>query len=632
MTQSNTDSSSPQPESMAPDNTNPGPVLNQVGESPGRWLKKAADSGKKAIKGAVFCGLVLTLLTLVQCFLIALLVHSAVIDKSPVSSLWPLFLLLLGVFCARFPLAVLQDLLSFRAAAAIKLSLRDFVFHHLMALGPAYAKTHSSGSLSTLLTAHIEALEGFYCRFLPLMRLAAYVPLVLVLVVFPISWAVGLLLLILGPMIPLCMALIGKRTQKASDRQAKALTQIGGYYLDRLQALGSLKVFGAAESELERIAEVSHDFRKRTMTVLRIAFLSSTALEFFASLALAMVALYVGASLLGLLNFGLTGWIFPLGEGSGGDMTLFIAVFLLLLAPEFFQPLRQLAAAYHDRASAVAAAEEIQKLLQAESPGCPEGTQDLPAPQERITLEVKDLTFAYHDRPQAYDAPTDNDPIGTPSTAPTQLVALAPPVLQDLSFRLEPGDAVGLSAPSGSGKSTLIDLLLGFRTPESGQILLNGCPLKALRETSRTQAMTWIGQAPMLFQGSLRENILMGAPEASPEQLDLALQQAHVWEFAHILPEGLDTMLGENGLGLSGGQGQRVALARALLSPAPILLMDEPTANLDHDSENAILACLQRLKGQRTLLIATHSPAVLEAMDRVLWLTEAGTLQEGERP
>lgn len=589
----------------------PAAELSRSDLKPGRWLQKAAKPGKGYIQASLMVGVGLTALSIVQAWLIAAILHGAIIESRPLADLWPLFWPLLGIIALRFPLTAWQEVLSFKAAAAVRLALRDLLFSRMMSLGPAWARTRSSGSLSTILVSQIEALEGFYARFLPLMRLSGMVPLILALLVFPLSWAVGLLFLIMGPLIPVSMALIGKRTQKASDRQARALTRIGGYYLDRLQGLGTLKLFGAADAELTRITGISDDFRKRTMAVLRVAFLSSTALELFASLSIALVAIYVGLSLLGSIGFGLTGWYGDLFPGSeSGDMTLFTGLFLLLLAPEFFQPLRQLAAAYHDRASAVAAAEEIQGIFQAEAPGLAGGTDALPAPVDRIRLEVRELSFTWQDVPRPESLDDDGDGL--------TVIDIRPPLFSGLSFALEPGEIVALSAPSGGGKSTLIEMLLGFRRPDGGDILLNGTSLARLSEEARLQAMTWIGQTPTLFHGSLRDNILMGNPAASDADLQEAIARANVSEFLALLPEGLDSHIGEGGTGLSGGQAQRVALARALLSPAALIIMDEPTANLDRDSEAAILQCLDGLRGQKTVLVATHAPAVLRHADRIL--------------
>lgn len=510
-------------------------------------------------------------LLIAQAGLFAWIVHRVAGQGADLAAVSPAFLALLVVFAGRAACVWGQEIAGARAAGRVKTALRDQLARHLLARGPAALDGRSSGAVAAALVDQVEALDGFYARFLPHLAVALLVPLAILVAIFPLDWVAGLLLLATAPLIPGFMALIGMGAAALSRRQMRVLARLGGYVLDRLQGLPTLRLFGQDQAELGRIRRVSDDYRQRTMAVLRVAFLSSAVLEFFSAVAIAMVAVYIGMSLLGIFAF-----------GPGQDLTLFSGLFILLLAPEFFQPLRTLAAHYHDRAAAIGAVQELAPLLDAPPPPGV-GAEDVaaataPAATPAAMLRLDRVDFAY---------------------APDR-----PPVLSGFSLIVAAGERVALVGPSGVGKSTVLHLLLGFLAPLNGTVRVAG-----QAPTAGRAQVSWIGQRPHLFHGTLADNLRLARPDADDAAVARAVAQAGLETVVARLPDGLATRLGEDGHGLSGGEAQRVAIARALLKDAPILLLDEPTAHLDGETEAAVLAALAVVAAGRTVLIATHSLA-----------------------
>jgi ATP-binding cassette subfamily C protein CydD len=395
-----------------------------------------------------------------------------------------------------------------------------------------------------------------------------------------------LILLATAPLIPLFMALVGMGAADANRRNFVALARLSGNFLDRLRGLDTLRLFNRGRAETEQIAKSSEDFRQRTMEVLRMAFLSSAVLEFFASISIAVVAVYFGFSYLGELNFG----------SYGTGVTLFAGFLVLILAPEFFQPLRDLGAFYHAKAQAVGAAEALEAFLAEEGEQMGNGTQVLDN-EVPLTLHARDLEIL------------------SPNGA-----LLAGP----LTFTLPANQRIALVGLSGAGKSSLLNLLLGF-LPYRGSLLVNGTELRELAAANWRQQLGWVGQNPHLPAPTLRDNILLGYPEASEEQLRQAVEQAYVSEFLPHLPNGLETELGDSAARLSVGQAQRVAVARALISPRRLLLLDEPAASLDAHSERWVMQALNRASHQQTTLLVTHQLEDTEDYDQI-WVMDNGQI------
>lgn len=479
----------------------------------------------------------------------------------------------------------LETRAGFEAAARVKAHVRREAAHALAAKGPAFTERLETGAAGSALTDAVEKLEGYFGRYRPLMPVIAGAPILMVAAAFTQSWVVGTLFIITAPLLPLFMAIVGGAAAAASKDQIAVLARLAGRFNDRLQSLALLNAFNAAPREREGLAAASEDFRQRTMKVLRLAFLSSAILEFFAALSVAAIAVYVGFSLLGELPF-----------DAGETVTLREGLFVLILAPEFYMPLRRLSAAYHDRADAEAAAGTIKPLLEYPESGLSRVTF---APfHTSPSLDLSRVSCTY-----------ENDRKG----------------LNPITLSIQAGRLSVLWGPSGSGKSTLLKILMGFAPLSSGEVRIDGEAMDA----PLAGRAGWIGQNPRLFHGSLRDNITLHDETIPAEMIERAVAEAGVADFLIHLSDGLDTPLGERGFGLSGGQIQRVALARALARDMKLVLMDEPTAHLDGEAEARFLEALLSNKNGRTILIATHSPAVRAIADEVFEIAE---LQEGGAP
>jgi ATP-binding cassette subfamily C protein CydD len=468
--------------------------------------------------------------------------------------------------------------------------MRAQVLDKLQQLGPAWIQGKPAGSWASIIVEQIEDMQDYYSRYLPQMYLAVFIPVLILITVFPINWAAGFILLATAPLIPLFMALVGMGAADANRRNFVALARLSGNFLDRLRGLDTLRLFNRGQAETDHIAKSSEDFRQRTMEVLRLAFLSSAVLEFFASISIAVVAVYFGFSYLGELNFG----------SYGMGVTLFAGFLVLILAPEFFQPLRDLGAFYHAKAQAVGAAEALETFLAAEGEQVGNGSQTLNS-EEALNIRAQQLEIL----------------------SPNGVVLAGP-----LDFTLPANQRIALVGLSGAGKSSLLNLLLGF-LPYRGSLLINGIELRELAAVNWRQQLGWVGQNPHLPAQTLRDNILLGYPQASEDQLQQAVEQAYVSEFLPHLPKGLATDLGDGAARLSVGQAQRVAVARALLSPRRLLLLDEPAASLDAHSERLVMQALNAASHQQTTLLVTHQLEDTEDYDQI-WVMDSGKIvQQG---
>lgn len=557
-----------------------------------RWLFKRVSGARFWVLLSVTLGLGSGLLLIAQARFLARIVHGAFIEGQGTPMLWPLFAFLVGIIAARSILGWAREAAGFHAGAKIRQEIRSELLAHIVSLGPGYTSRQSSGALASTVLEHVEGLHDFYAFYLPQLALAVMIPAAIVAFVFPYSWAAGGLLLVTAPLIPLFMILVGMGAESISQRHFQALSRMSAYFLDVLQGMSTLKLFNRSKGTEEIIAGVSNNYRLQTMRVLRVAFLSSAVLEFFSSISIALVAVYLAMSYLGYFSFGLYGKSLNLAGG----------LFILLLAPDFYLPLRELGTHYHARAEAVGAAEEILKILSVSRIETLNGAIDW-AKTDPLHIQLEDVHLAFDGGKR--------------------------PALQGVSFELRQGEQVALVGASGAGKTTTLNLLLGFLQPNSGQIKVNGMLLADMTPDSWRREIAWIGQNPVLFQGTIKENILLGRPQASAIQIEQAAGNARVLDFAMHLPEGLDTPVGEHGFGLSRGQAQRVALARAFLKDAPLLLLDEPAAGLDAENEALVIKALETLSRDRTVLMLTHRLTNIKKMSRIMVLEKGRIVEQG---
>lgn len=556
-----------------------------------RWLKQQSIISRRWLTISRLLGVVSGVLIVAQAWVLARILNHVIIENIPREALLLPFAMLVLIFILRSWVVWLRERVGFHAATQIRLDIRRRVLDRLHQAGPAWIQGKPAGSWATLVLEQIDDMHDFYARYLPQMALAASVPLLIVITLFPINWAAALILLATAPLIPLFMALVGMGAADANRRNFKALARLSGHFLDRLRGMETIRIFGRGQAETDAIRQASQDFRSRTMEVLRLAFLSSGVLEFFASLSIAVVAVYFGFSYLGELNFG----------HYGTGVTLFAGFLALVLAPEFFQPLRDLGTFYHAKAQAVGAADSLKTFMEAPLAHPQRGTVTLNS-EEPLALEARALV------------------VKSPEGA-----VLAGP----LNFTLSAGQRVVLVGRSGSGKSSLINLLSGF-LPYEGSLRVNGTELSELDPDGWRQLISWVGQNPQLPAATLRENVLLSRPDASEAELQAALDKAWVSEFLPLLPEGLQTQPGDQAVRLSVGQAQRVAVARALLSPCKLLLLDEPSASLDAHSEQRVMQALTEASRQQTTLMVTHQLENLADWDAV-WVMQDGQIIEQGR-
>jgi ATP-binding cassette subfamily C protein CydD len=552
------------------------------------WLKARKKDIRPQLNRAVGLGLFGGWLIIVQAWLLARVVSAVIIRHQHLADVWGYLAAMLPIFALRFALMRASENVAFEAAAQVRRDLRGRLYEHLQALGPLWLTRQSSGDIANTIVTGIDALEAYYARYLPNMSLTALVPLSILVFVLPQDWVSGLVLLLTAPLIPIFMILIGKGTETLNQQQWQLLSRMSARFLDSLQGLTTLKLFGVSRHEAEVVAALTEEYRIGTMKVLRVAFLSSVALEFMSTISIAMVAVFIGFRLF------------------YGEMQFFNGFFVLLLAPEFYLPLRNMGAFYHARMEAIGAAQNLLKLLDTPIPPhalSTGGTQTLDAGQE-VQIRFDAVTVRHADD--------------------------LPPALDAVSFTAMPRGLTALVGASGAGKSTALHALMALVQPEAGRILVNETPLTALDAADWLRHVAWVPQRPHVFEGSVRDNIALGEPDASQEVVEHAARAAQAHDFIAELPQGYDTPLGERGLGLSGGQVQRLALARALLKPAKLVLLDEATAQLDAQTQAQVGEAILALAKERCVILAAHRLSTVLQADHVVVLEAGRVIEQGQ--
>ncbi|MCG3469688.1 cysteine/glutathione ABC transporter permease/ATP-binding protein CydD [Xenorhabdus bovienii] len=554
-----------------------------------RWLRQQSAPARRWLRLSMLLGLISGLLIISQAWLLASILQALIMDKIPRENLIVQFLMLIAAFTLRAIVSATRERIGFICGKVVRQQIRSIVLDKLAQLGPVWVKGKPAGSWATIILEQIEDMQDFYSRYLPQMALATIIPLLILMTVFPVNWAAGLILLVTAPLIPLFMSLVGLGAADANRRNFVALSRLSGNFLDRLRGLETLRVFHRGEAEVKQITESTDSFRHRTMEVLRMAFLSSAVLEFFAAVSIAVVAVYFGFSYLGELHFG----------SYGLGVTLFAGFLALILAPEFFQPLRDLGTFYHAKAQAVGAAESLFTLLNSDGEHTVSNGEKMLPDTKSVTIEANELEIRSHDGHH-----------------------LAGP----LSFTIDKHQRIALVGKSGAGKSSLINLLLGF-LPYRGSLKINGIELRELNLTKWREQLSWVGQNPHLPEQTLLDNIRLGQFDATQDQINDVMERAYVSEFIHALPEGVNTVIGDNTARLSVGQAQRIAVARALLNPCQLLLLDEPAASLDAHSEQRVMMALNQASSQQTTLLVTHLLEETLEYDQI-WVMENGLIIE----
>lgn len=553
------------------------------------WLKQQSKLAKRWLMLAIGLGVISSLLLLGQAALIASILHQLIIEQVDKQTLITHFGLLAMTIALRAGCSWAREMAGFRAGQEIRTYIRQLIFNKLRDLGPAYIKGKPAGAWATLTLEQVEEMHDFFARYLPQMALAVLIPFIILVVVFPVNWAAGLIFLITAPLIPLFMALVGMKAADAGKKNFKALQRLSGHFYDRLQAMTTIRLFDRTQAETEQMLGASEVFRKRTMDILRIAFLSSAVLEFFASVSIAITAVYFGFSFIGELNFGYY----------GTGVTLFAGLFILILAPEFYQPLRDLGTFYHAKQQAIAAAESMVDFLSIDIKQVQSGHQVMDNPSS-IEIIAKDLSVL------SLEGKTLVGPI---------------------SFQLAHGQTTALVGPSGAGKTSLVNALLGFM-PYQGSLTINGTELSQIDHASWRALISWIGQNPLLVHGTIRDNVTLGKESVDDEQLNQVLDDAFAREF--VTSHGLDYPISDRCGGLSVGQAQRLALARAMLQNGKFWLLDEPTASLDAQSEQLVMRSLTQQISDKTALFVTHQLEPLRSVDQILVMQEGQIVQRGD--
>ncbi|WP_407659296.1 thiol reductant ABC exporter subunit CydD [Jiangella rhizosphaerae] len=515
---------------------------------------------------------------LVQAELLARLLADGVLDGPSAGSVAGLLALLAGVFAVRAGLSWAQQALAQRAAASAKASLRRQVLRRTQELGPGWLSGQHTGGLTTTLGRGLDALDPWFTGYFPQLFLAAVIPLAVLVRIAAADLASAVIILVTLPLIPIFGVLVGMSTKRATERQWRALERLGGHFLDVVAGLPTLRAFGRAKAQAEQVRRIADEHRSATMRTLRIAFLSALVLELVATLSVALVAVPIG---LRTLN---------------GGMGLETALLVLLLAPEAYLPLRALGSQFHASTEGLAVAERCFTVVDADGgPAARVAAAEVDAvPDAAAGIRFENVTVRYPGRDEA--------------------------ALDDVSLAIAPGERVALVGPSGAGKSTLVNVLLGLVTPTSGRVLAGGADVASAEAESWRRQLAWVPQRPHLFARTVAENIRLGRPDATDDEVVRAATLAHADEFVARLPRGYETPLGERGAGLSAGQRQRIALARAFLRDAPLLLLDEPTAGLDAGSEAVVVEATARLMAGRTVLVVAHRPAMVLDAGRVVTL------------
>ncbi|WP_428394524.1 thiol reductant ABC exporter subunit CydD [Lichenicoccus sp.] len=558
--------------------THSAPMPRATGKALERWLRRQAGEARLPLAAAVCAGALGGIVLIAQSWVLARIIDAVVVGRHDLRAVEPWLVALLAIFVLRAIAALISESMAFEAGARIVRAVRAKLQSHVTALGPSWTRLARTGEVAGTLFDSVESIGRYYTTYLPQSALVAFVPLAILAFVIPTDWVSGLIMTLSAPLVPLFMILIGKGTEALNQSQWRILARMSGHVFDAIEGLTTLKLFNASRAEIQAVAEMSDNYRVATMAVLRVAFLSSLVLEFIATISIAMVAVYIGFRLY------------------YGEMHLLPGLAVLLIAPEFYRVLRAMGTQYHARMEAIGAAQAIVALLETEPPRAPGHGVSLPRGTV-TTVRFEQIGFSYG----------------------------ATPILRGINLTLARGRCIALVGPSGSGKTTLAELLLGFVPPSHGRLTADGVDLDLLSPAEWRRRIVWLPQRPTLFHGSVLDNIRLGWPDADPQSVRRAVEQAGADDLIARLANGYDTLLGDRGQGLSGGEIQRIALARVFLKQADIMILDEPTAGLDAELAARVARSIQALSATRATLVIAHDETMVQHADEVMVL-EGGRL------
>ena len=554
-----------------------------------KWLRAQQEPIKKLMRANIVLATLSALILVTQTYFLATLLDKLIMQNVPRDELIPYFLGLIIGFGMRAIILWAREKIGFQSGQLLRNHIRQKILDKIHLVGPATINQKPAGSWASIMLEQVENLHNFYARFLPQQSLSAIVPVVILIAVFPLNWAAGLILMITAPLVPLFMIIVGIAAADNSQKNMDTLSRLSAQFLDRLRGLETLRLFNRTSEQTEHIENATEDFRETTMDVLKLAFLSSAVLEFFTSISIALMAVYFGFSYLGQIEFGTY----------NAPLTLFTGFFCLILAPEFYQPLRDLGAYYHDRAAGIGAADAIVDFLES----------------DYLTVHQNEKTISLE---SAVEISAENLVVLS-----TQGSALTKP----LNFQIPANHNVALVGQSGAGKTSLMNVILGF-LPYEGSLKINGQELRESNLADWRKHIAWVGQNPLLLQGTIKENLLLGDVQANDEEINQALIRSQAKEFTDKL--GLHHEIKDGGLGVSVGQAQRLAIARALLRKGDVLLLDEPTASLDAQSENLVLHALNEASQHQTTLMITHRIEDLKQCDQIFVMQRGEIVQQGK--
>ncbi len=538
-----------------------------------RRLRTEHPGARRTLGFATVLGFGATACWIGFALLLSVVVDRVFLENGTPGSVSAILAAMVGVVLLRGGLLWGSEVVAQRAAEHVKTSLRERLAAKLVALGPTYTRGERTGELVHTMGDGVEALDGYVGRFRPARTLAAVVPVVVGLLVLAIDpWTVTILL-VTGPVLVLLLSLIGRRVRDQTRRRERELAWMSAHFLDVLRGLTTLKLFGRSAEQADTIGEVGRAYGSSTMDVLRTAFQTTLVLEWGATAATALVAIEASVRLM------------------AGELAFGRAFALLLLAPEFFAPIRRLSAEYHAGRAGAAAASRIYEVLDEPRVTAPSAASALPS---RFDVRFEDVSVTFERGTRV--------------------------ALEGCSFELPEGSVLALAGPTGAGKTTVANVLLRFVEPDSGRVVIGGVPLAEVDPARWRTLVGYVPQHPYLFQGTVADNLRLARPRASDADLIAAAAAANAHGFVSHMPDGYDTAVGEGGLRLSGGERQRLAIARAFLKDAPMLILDEPTANLDEESAGVVLDALRTLARSRTVLMISHRPEPVLLADRVVSL------------